>query len=395
MRSGPSKVTTKVFDELMQPVFYLDEKGLIRYLNDFTRKALGFDEHDILGLPGDLLFRNPQAMKALSQQVDVAGHAGPEKLYLRAVDGSSILFNLSFSELKSTFGNVSGIIVYGEDVRETEKLRAEMARREMMERQLQAVSESLEETVDQQTKKLSERIAASQREMKERLKKEKKLRSEIADMEIMLDEIRHRQRKNMKLVLNLLNKYQWSGKSRNQREKTKELYQRIHTMYMIYKHIYISGISEQVDFPAFIAEVCDRYHTLYSDHANLQIQINTDKDDLPVDQALPLGIAVNEILYEALKNFSSAPPDHKTRHAIVVDYSYHPQMNAYSLNISHPPGQQSAKNKHAYDHLPGIQLASMLIDDQLNGTMDTQYHQEIAVHISFPEEKGGVSWLHN
>jgi len=393
--AGPSKVTMKVFDELPQPVFFFDEKGLIRYCNTYSQKVLGFKQEDILDLPMETLFRKEDALKALTKQTSLAGAAGPEKLYLRSVDGSGICFNLSFAELKGALGDYYGMLVYGEDVQEAEKLKAELERREINERNLKAMSNSLEEVVANRTEELTRSIGEARREMNYRLIKEKELRATIEDMEIMLGEIHSRQKKNMKLILNMLNAKKWRRTSKAQQHKTGILYHRLKAIHMVYEHVFFQDHREYVDFQAFIFDLTDKFHAMYCDDKSIEISLSAEEHSLQVDQAFPLGLSLSEIMHVAFKAAMFGRKSNNNTPKISVKYAFSQLHNRYNLEINVSGDTKYLPEQILADNHSGLQLAKMLIGDQLNGKISIFTQHAFSIQISFAKLKESLAWQLN
>jgi len=392
VRTGPSDVTMKVFDLLPQPVFFFDDKGLIRYFNTYSQEVLGIKQEYFADLPMETLFRNEAAIRALKKQVALAGTAGPEKLSLRSAYGGSIVFNLSFSELKGTLGDYYGIVAYGEDAREAQKLRAEIERREKTEKNLLALSDSLEDMVDQRTKELTESIGEAQREMNERLKKEDLLRSAIADMEHMLGEVHNRQTKNMKLIINMLKAEQWKGINQVERKKMKILYHRVKAMQRVYEYVFLEGKMELVDFQSFLTDMTDRYQSIYFEDKPVAITLNIDDENLQIDQAFPFGLACNEIFRQAFDIIKSIPDHHKPE--VFLSFRYNRLFNTYLFKaIISPLPDSAAKliNEDNYD----LYLAKMLVEDQLNGKIRISSEKEFYLKITFDRPKQVLPWRLN
>ncbi len=384
-RSGPSDVTMNVFDELPQPVIFFDNKGLIRYINDYSQKTLGIRQEDFVDMPKETLFYNEVALKALTKQVSVAGTAGPEKLFMRSADGMRVIFNLSFAELKGTLGEYYGTFAYGEDARESEKLRVDLERHKASEKKLKALSESLARDFDKRTQELTISLAKVRREMKDRFIKDDLLRSSIEDIDFMLGEVHNRQKKNIKLLLNVLNTGQWPAASAP--HKPGRLHLRIKAMHAVYEHLFIHKNMELVDVHALMLELTDRYNTIQSRECLPEINIDAEKHNLPVDQALPLGLALSEIIYEACKTAQEKPAsDAANRSEITIVYAYKRLYNAYNIHIdisgasgNEDPTQNSGKNECA-----DLEFAKMLIEDQMNGTFSCLTADAFSVTMSFP-----------
>ena len=98
------------------------------------------------------------------------------------------------------------------------------------------------------------------------------------------------------------------------------------------------------------------------------------------DQAIPLGLVVNELVTNALKH--AFPPDKPGPHRVEVEVTRNgDQVTARVGNNGVPfPPEVDVESAGTF----GLQLVNLLVTSQLEGTIRIDKTGEPACHITFP-----------
>ncbi|HNW28821.1 MAG TPA: PAS domain S-box protein [Spirochaetota bacterium] len=137
----------------------------------------------------------------------------------------------------------------------------------------------------------------------ERKKAEDRLTSSLREKETLLKEIHHRVKNNMQVITSLLSlQAQYLGDA----EMTKhflEAENRIRSMALVHEKLYQSEDLGQIDFSLYLSELAN---TIMYSYSRISQSITMDIDArpvrLPVDQAIPAGLLVTELLTNAIKH---------------------------------------------------------------------------------------------
>lgn len=139
------------------------------------------------------------------------------------------------------------------------------------------------------------------REIAERAQAEAKIKASLKEKEILLQEIHHRVKNNLQVISSLLN-LQSQG---IQDEKTLEVFQesqnRIRSMALIHEKLYRSSDLARVDFAEYIRNLASFLIRSYRSRA-VQLDLQAADIYLPIDNAVPCGLIVNELISNALKH---------------------------------------------------------------------------------------------
>ncbi|HEY9647453.1 MAG TPA: histidine kinase dimerization/phosphoacceptor domain -containing protein, partial [Chroococcidiopsis sp.] len=141
-----------------------------------------------------------------------------------------------------------------------------------------------------------------QQEVSDRSRAEDQLRQSLAEREVLLKEIHHRVKNNLQIISGLL---QLQAQSVNDPEiihTLKESQYRIESMSLIHKKLYASSDFGEIDLADYIPSLASNLLSSYQitpDRITLQMEIVPVL--LNIDQAIPCGLIVNELVSNALK----------------------------------------------------------------------------------------------
>ncbi|MBN2389664.1 MAG: PAS domain S-box protein [Anaerolineae bacterium] len=138
-------------------------------------------------------------------------------------------------------------------------------------------------------------------EIAERAQVEAKIKASLKEKEILLQEIHHRVKNNLQVISSLLN-LQSQG---IQDEKILEIFQesqdRIRSMALIHERLYRSSDLARVDFAEYIRNLASSLVHSYRSRA-VRLDLQATDIYLSIDDAVPCGLIVNELISNALKH---------------------------------------------------------------------------------------------
>lgn len=132
---------------------------------------------------------------------------------------------------------------------------------------------------------------------------EDRINQSLDEKEILLKEVHHRVKNNLQIISSLLNLQQ----SQVEDEKLHDLYKssqsRIKAMALVHEKLYSSGNFSAVNFNDYLESIILLVKHAYFVQSNVEVFINvTDKIELSIDQSVPLGLVINEILINSFKH---------------------------------------------------------------------------------------------
>ncbi|MGB8952453.1 MAG: two-component regulator propeller domain-containing protein [Candidatus Aminicenantales bacterium] len=142
----------------------------------------------------------------------------------------------------------------------------------------------------------------AQREITERKQAENMLKTLLKEKEVLLKEIHHRVKNNMQIVSSLLNLQASHVKSEKIRDMFKKSRNRIFTMALIHEKLYQSKDLAWIDFGQYIRGLIVHLSNSYRiDAHSVHLRGEVDEVFLDVNEAIPCGLIVNELVSNALK----------------------------------------------------------------------------------------------
>ncbi|MBN2493742.1 MAG: PAS domain S-box protein [Deltaproteobacteria bacterium] len=132
-----NEFSNNIIRSMVNALVVSDSEGRVTAVNDSCLKALGCRERDLVGRPLKSLFAD-EAHNALYpgsrlwRQLTEAGVVRDAETELRAVDGASIPVSLNASIMLDRAGEISGVVLVANDLREVKRL-LEKARSEAKE----------------------------------------------------------------------------------------------------------------------------------------------------------------------------------------------------------------------------------------------------------------------
>lgn len=123
----------------------------------------------------------------------------------------------------------------------------------------------------------------------------------------MFDELNHRVKNNLASVSAMLSMQARAADDRRLRDQLNKAVDRIETIADVHASLYRVSSTDQVDFATYLKRLCDRLATSLLDDDRVQIQLDADPTMAPLEEAVSLGLIVNELVTNAAK-YAYPPP---------------------------------------------------------------------------------------
>ena len=136
----------------------------------------------------------------------------------------------------------------------------------------------------------------------------KAIESSLQENVVLLQEVHHRVKNNMQLIISLLRLQSKSVEDEKTRELFRDSLNRVYSMALIHEKLYKSDKMTDIDFLDYI-EGLSRNLFLSFGASHVKLELDIEKINLNINTAIPLGLIVNEMLSNSLKY---AFPDGKT-----------------------------------------------------------------------------------
>lgn len=168
---------------------------------------------------------------------------------------------------------------------------------------LQASNRRLEEEVDRRTRRLEEANAALLLEVEERRTAERRLTKSLAEREVLLREVHHRVKNNLLVIYALLEFEKQFHDDRDPTLRFADIQSRVVSIAAIHQSLYRAEDVSSVAMKHYLEELVARLsETLGRTAARISFHVEADDAVLSLDQAVPCGLLVNELVTNSVRH---------------------------------------------------------------------------------------------
>ena len=137
----------------------------------------------------------------------------------------------------------------------------------------------------------------------DRKQAEERLKKSLREKEVLLAEIHHRVKNNLAVITGLLELQSYNSGSEEATEVLKESQMRVNSIALIHEKLYQNENLSSILFEQYLEELTEVIvSSLSSSKTDISINIDADPLKLTVNQAIPCGLILNEILTNAHKH---------------------------------------------------------------------------------------------
>ncbi len=121
------------------------------------------------------------------------------------------------------------------------------------------------------------------------------------ERKIMLQEIHHRVKNNFQIISSLLRLQTYKQHNEDVNRAFNEAINRIHTMSTVHEIIYQQDAIDKIEPKKYLSILIDHLSRSL-ENGSIQIEVEACEDPLELDQTIPLGIIVNELITNSYKH---------------------------------------------------------------------------------------------
>jgi PAS domain S-box-containing protein len=317
----------------------LDAKGRVTFINDYALTLAGYQRHDVLGKDWFELFvpRDTPGREELRASVGTESFPAHNDGIFLVRGGGRRLIAWSNTIVRDIQGNVVGVAGIGEDI--TERRQAQEA-----------------------------------------------LAMSLKEKEVLLKEVYHRVKNNLQIISALLRMQTRRVTDRHAVEALENSISRVMAMSMVHEKLYQAQNLVSIDFLSFAQSLVGFLNQLtIGGKSSVFVEVSGASLALSIDQAIPLGLVLNELVTNSLKY---AFPEGRTGRVsirILSDAPTAARVIVADDGVGLPPGVDLEKVTGL-----GFRIVRMLVD-QLHGSFQIEPRggMRVTVHVPLPEERAG------
>jgi two-component sensor histidine kinase len=136
----------------------------------------------------------------------------------------------------------------------------------------------------------------------ERKEIDKRVRDSLKEKEILLQEVHHRVKNNLQVISSILSLQSNYVTDERTKEILWESQQRIKSMSFVHETLYRTADFSSIDFHEYLRALASNLlHSYKPTGVDVDFRQSIDSISMPIDQAIPCGLIVNELISNSLK----------------------------------------------------------------------------------------------
>lgn len=215
------------------------------------------------------------------------------------------------------------------------------------------------------------------RDISERKQAEEELKRSLNDKVALLQEVHHRVKNNLQVIASLLAMQASCVENAETTAKLQISERRVMSMAMIHESLYSNESMSSLDFAEYGADLVAQLFAFYPQGESVTYNIQAASTTLPIEQAVPCGLILNELVTNALKY---AYPDGKGE--ILIRLSSHDDHVCLSVSdqgVGLPLDFNASESKSL-----GMKLVRALTE-QLDGNLEVGPSPGASFTVRFPK----------
>jgi two-component sensor histidine kinase len=189
-----------------------------------------------------------------------------------------------------------------------DRLQERERERDLAYTELDSIRAQLEDRVALRTEQYRAANEALEREFERLRAAEAEISRALAEKETLLREIHHRVKNNLQVVHSLLSLQIKPGEERDAAALLEDARQRVKTIAVVHETLYRSDNLANVSGAHFLKQIADNVARIFTGGSRIRVISAVDDVRLDADQAIPVGLIVNELVTNAFK-YAFAPEE--------------------------------------------------------------------------------------
>lgn len=210
---------------------------------------------------------------------------------------------------------------------------------------------------------------------------EQKIKQSLFEKEVLLKEVHHRVKNNLQVISSILNLQSSYVKDKNTLAMLKESQNRIKSMAFIHESLYQTKDFSNINFSEYVTNLSrNLVHSYEMSEGNIMLNLDVDLVLLNLDQSIPCGLIINELITNSLKYAFKG----RKRGLITVAV----KKKGETLNISVGDNGVGLSKKVDYRNTEslGLQLV-VTLTEQLNGKIKLDRTKGTKFTVSFKQQQ--------
>jgi two-component sensor histidine kinase/ligand-binding sensor domain-containing protein len=237
-------------------------------------------------------------------------------------------------------------------------------------------------TIHSRNLQLQEMNKKLNREVEERRSAEARLQSSVKEKEVLMKEIHHRVKNNMQIICSLLSLQSNRIQDPELLRLFTESQNRVRAMALIHERLYKTKDLHRINFKIYLQDLVKDLLAVYLGNSQeVRMDLDIGPIHLPVNQAVPCGLIINELVSNAIKYAFPKKRDIQNNIFIKMEkQNGHILMSVRDNGIG-LPGTVVEYQKESL----GLKLVDILVQQQLHGNLTWKVNGGTCFQVQFDE----------
>lgn len=208
------------------------------------------------------------------------------------------------------------------------------------------------------------------------------LQKSLDEKGILLKEVHHRVKNNMEIISSLLSMQLRRAKDNEVKYILKQSKSRISTMALVHEFLYLGENLAHINLKNYIKRLIEDIKELYiSNNTKLDFDLNIEPLIFSTNRCIQIGMLIHELSVNSLKY---AFKENKNNLLCI-------HINRFNKNIhikirDNGEGLKNINSLYKTDSI-GMQLIHLIVEDQLDGTIEFRNNRGLECNIIFPNDE--------
>lgn len=137
----------------------------------------------------------------------------------------------------------------------------------------------------------------------ERIRYQEALEHSLSEKEVLLQEIHHRVKNNLNVVVSLLNLQEDRIEGvEDARRALLNSRDRIFSMALVHENLYHSSSLAAIDLRSYLSSMINQLFAIYAEDKQIDLELKVEKEELDITQAVPCALILNELITNSLQH---------------------------------------------------------------------------------------------
>jgi two-component system, sensor histidine kinase PdtaS len=197
---------------------------------------------------------------------------------------------------------------------------------------------------------------------------EKQIQENLREKEVLLQELNHRTKNNMQIILSMIHIKVQLAVDETQRAPLRELENKIYAMELVHEKVYQAKNLLSINLKTYCTELVSLvYESFFAGDKRVRILSDFHEIDVPIDTATTLGLILNELLTNALKYAFPGGRKGEIRILLTVDDAQNISLEVADNGAGVSPDFSMEKDANI-----GLSLVHRLVINKLAGSMEIE-----------------------